>query len=112
MVKALWSQRTQKKCLGIELSAGWRGSFMAPQTRKSSARAAITFLSDGLRPGLLGKIGDDAFLHTCTEQMPSRSVPCLHFHTTGETVDDLRFVEQSAVKSCTGVRRVPETWCV
>ena len=60
-------------------------------------------LSDQMRPGLLGKIGDDTFLHARTELMPSRSFPCLHFHITRETVDDLRLVEQSAVQSGTGV---------
>ena len=84
---------------------------MAPQTRKSSARAAMKFLFDQLRPGLLGKIGDDTFLHARTERMPSRSFPCWHFHIPGETVDDLRLVEQSAIQSSTGVWRLPETWC-
>ena len=39
---------------------------MAPQTRKSSARGHKNFLSDQLRPGLLGEIGDDTFLHSRT----------------------------------------------
>ena len=38
-------QRTQKKWLGIKPSAGRRGSLMAPQTRKSSARAPMKFFS-------------------------------------------------------------------
>ena len=37
---------------------------MAPQTRKSSARGHKNFLSGQLRPGLLGEIGDDTFLHS------------------------------------------------
>ena len=85
---------------------------MAPQTRKSSARASHEIsLFDQLRPGLLRKIGNDAFLHARTERMPSRSFPCFHFHILGETVDDLRLVEQRAIQSSTGVWRLPETWC-
>ena len=85
---------------------------MAPQTKKVQCTPSHEIsLSDKLRPGLIGKIGNDTFLHTCTERVPSRSFPCLHVHIIGETVDDLRFVEQSAVKSGIGVWRLPETWC-
>ena len=66
---------------------------------------------DQLRPGLLGKVGDDTFLHTCTERMPSRSFPCLQFHNPGETFHDLRLVEQSTVQSSTGDKRLREKWC-
>ena len=64
-----------------------------------------------LRPGFLGKIGNDAFLHARTERMPSRSFPRWHVHILGETGDDLRLVEQSSIKSSTGFWRLPETWC-
>ena len=42
---------------------------------------------------------------------PAAFFPHLRFHILGETVDYLRLVEQSAVKSGTGVWRLPETWC-
>ena len=73
----------------------------------SNARSHEISLSDKLRPGFLGKLGNDPFLLLA----PSRSFPCLHVHITGATVDDLRFVEQTAVKSGTGVWRLPESWC-
>ena len=86
---------------------------MAPQTRKSSARAARKFpFFDQLRPGLLGKVGSDTFLHARTQRVPRRLFPHLHFHILGETFDDLRLVvEQSPTQSSTGFKRMPETWC-
>ena len=70
---------------------------MDPSTSK---RGSLTHaaLFDQLRPGLLGKIGNDAFLHARTERLPSRSFPRLHFHILGETVDDLRLVAQGAIQ--------------
>ena len=107
---------------------GGRGSLVATHTAKIAGNRAIRrqarfvdgstnksvqrtcsreiSLSDQLRLGLLGNIGDDTFLLTRTERTSSRSLPCLHFHVTGETVVDLRFVEQSAVQRGTGV------WCL
>ena len=57
-------------------------------------------LFDQLRPGFLGKIGDDAFLHAR-----------LHFHVLRETVHDLRLVKQGAIQGGAGVWRLPEPWC-
>ena len=66
-------------------------------------------LSDQLRPGCLGKIGQDAFLHACAERVSSHCLPCLHVHTSVETVGNLRLGEQNAVGGSTGVWRLPET---
>ena len=61
-------------------------------------------------PGFLGKIGSGAFLHARTEGMPSHTFPHLHFHIFGESVVDLRLVEQSSIQGSTGFWRLPENW--
>ena len=90
-----------------------QATFVDGSTNKKIQRTCSHEISlfDQLRPGLLGKIGDDAFLHARTERMPSRSFPRLHFYILGETVDDLRLVEQSSILSSTGFWRLSETWC-
>ena len=55
---------TNTKTVGIEPFAGTKGSLTAPQTRKSSARAANKLRSlVNLSSSFPGKIGDDSFLH-------------------------------------------------
>ena len=73
--------------------------FVDGSTKKKIQRTYSHEISlfDQLRPGLLGKIGNDAFLHARTERMPSRSCPRLHFHILGETVEDQSLVEQSSI---------------
>ena len=42
---------------------------MALQTKFQCMRSHDNFLSDHLKPGFLGKLGNDIFLHTCTERV-------------------------------------------
>ena len=53
--------------------------FVDGSTNKKVHCTRFLSLSDKLRPGLLGKVGNDAFLHTCTEQAPSRSLSMFAF---------------------------------
>ena len=61
-------------------------------------------------PGFFGEIGNDAFLHARTERVTSSLFPYSHLHVSGESVDNLCLIEQSAIKGSTGVWRLLETW--
>ena len=70
---------------------------MAPQTRKIQRPRSheISFI-DQLRPGLLGKVGSDTFLHARTQRVTRCFFPHLR------AFDYLRLVEQSSIQSSTG----------
>ena len=75
---------------------------MAPQTRKSSARAAKKFPS--LISCDLAFLAKSVviFLHARAQRVARRFFPHLRFHILGETFDDLRLAEQSSIHSGTG----------